>query len=406
MGEGGFERPVSPRPSVRSDPSSEATPVRGETTIHAARTAPPPSPPTGRFDRPIDRYEIPVEQVEQVAKPFPVRRLITSLLVMVLIGVAAGWGYVRFLHNPTADDDTVVQGSASAGPKVERADQLVRDYLTALSVGDTELAMSLGHVGEGDPAAISPEAYQASLAAFPITDIRVPNLDNATTEVPASYRIGDEVVETRFKVTRDDQGSWELANATVQVELETPNAESMPVLLNGVPISGGLAEVLPGRYTVSTGMPLVDYPANSTVTITNLEYDGRVQRVLTPQLTDAGRAALLEVGQAALSTCLGSGSLDWGNCPNRIIGSAPYDPGSVRWEVLGNPWDQTNVALDAADPTQGRVTMIMQFAVSFTYTDGSTNGRQVLPQVLATYSGSMLVGHPNELEVFWSRTGG
>ncbi len=403
----GFERPVSPRGAHRSDPTSQLTPIRGElTTIHQGRIAPPPGSPASRFARPADRYEIPVEQPEPEPAGFPVRRLLTWLVAVMLVAVGAGWAYVKFLYNPKPDTDTIVQGSQSAGPRIERADELVRTYLTALATGDTGTAMSLGKVGSGDPAAIASEAYRVSLAAFPITDIQVPAIDNPSTVVPASYRIGDQEVTTQFRVVRDDSGFWELANATVQVELQKPNAENLPVLLNGVAVPGGVAELLPGRYVVSTGLPLVDYPETSTIAITNLDYDGRVQRVLTPLLTDAGRTALLEAGQVALNACLSSGSLEYGQCPNRLIGSAPYDPSSVRWELVGDPWSEASVALDPRDQTQGQLTAQLTFAVSFTYSDGSTNGRQVLSPVLATCSGSLMAGRGNQLTVLWGRPGG
>ncbi len=404
---GGFENPVSPRPRYRSEPASQTTPIRGEQSLRPAEwSGPPTSPPAGRFDRPADRYAIPEPEPEVVARKFPWRRLLAWLVAMVLVGAGAGWAYVRFLHDPQPDDDTVVQASASARPKIPRADDLVRQYLDALAAGDTELAMSLGAVGAGDRAAIAPAAYAESLKVFPITDIRVPQMDAATTEVSASYLIGDRAEDTRFRVVRGDDGSWELAHSTVQVELQNPNATGMPVLLNGAPIRTGLAEVLPGHYTVTTGLPLVDYTEANSVVITNLEYDGRVQRVLTPVLTNAGRDALLAAGRSALSACLYSGSLTPAGCPNQLVSSAGYDPSSVRWEVVNDPFSAANLALDPTDQSNGQVSLVLQFAVAFSYSDGSTNGRQVLAPVSASYSGSLLVNNADDVRVSWSRAGG
>lgn len=399
---GPAERPVSPRVPASNDPSSQATPIRGEASLRPSHwSGPPTSPPSARFGRPADRYEIPAPPPEVVERKIPWRRVLGWFVVVVLVGMAAGWGYVRFLHNPVADPDTEVSTSASAGPKIPRADDLVRQYLQALSVGDTETAMSLGQVGNGNPAAITPEAYAISLERYPITDIRVPQMDNATTEVPASYRIGETEVNTRFRVVRDDSGSWALAHSTVQVELQNPTAASMPVLVNGVPIPSGIAEVLPGHYEVSTGLPLVAYPANNAVTITNLEYDGRVQRVLTPVLTDAGRDAMLAAGRAALSACMHSGSLTPAGCPNQLASSAPYDAASVQWELVNNPFVDANPALDPIDQTLGQVSLVLRFGVRFSYSDGSTNGYQELAAVSASYSGSLLATDADQLSVFW-----
>lgn len=406
-GPGETERPISPRSDFVGGPAGQATPIRGEASLpQTAWTGPPTTPPVGRFARPVERYQIPEIEAEPVERSFPWRRAIGWLLATILVGVSAGWAYVRFVHDPRPDDDTVVTTSASAGPRIPRADTLVRQYLEALAAGDTATAMSLGAVGDGNPAAISPAAYARSLQTHPITEIRVPQLDNATTEVPASYRVGDQEVSTRFRVTRDDTGSWQLAHSTVQIELQVPNASGMPVLVNGVAIPSGVAEVLPGHYEVSTGLPLVGYPEHNSVLITNLEYDGRVQRVLTPVLTQAGRDAMLAAGRDALSACLGMASLAPPGCPNQVSNPAPYDPGSVRWELIGNPFGAANPALDPVDQTRGQVSMVLQFGVRFSYTDGSTNGYQALDPVSASYSGSLLVDTTQAVEVGWKSLAG
>lgn len=401
-----FERPVSPRPQFASGPASQLTPVRGERSLRPANwSGPPTTPPAGRFGRPEDRYEIPKPPVIEAPPSFAWRRLIAWLLATAVLAVTAGWVYVEFIRNPKPDGETVVPPAASAsGPQIERADDLVHEYLSALAAGDTELARSLGTVGDGDPAAISPQAYQASLQQAPITDIRVPSMDGASTEVPASYRMGDVEVNTRFKVRRDDQG-WRLTRSTVQVELQNPHATAMPVLLNGVPITGEKAEVLPGYYNVTTGLPLVDYPVRNVIDINSLEFDGIIQLRLTPELTQAGRDAMLAAGRASLSACMNSGSLTPAGCPNQLVSSGSYDPGSVRWELVNDPFAQANPALDTADQTLGQVPLVLRFAVSFTYSDGSTNGRQVLAPVSASYSGSLLVDDADAMQVEWSRAG-
>lgn len=402
----GFEHPVSPHPQFSSGPASQSTPIRGERSLRPSNwSGPPTSPPAGRFGRPEDRYEIPKPTVEAEPRSFPWRRLAAWLMATTVIAVAAGWAYVEFIHDPKPDDQTIVPPASSAtGPQIERPDELVRQYLTALAAGDTDLARSLGAVGDGDPAAISPQAYQLSLQQSPITDIKVPAMDTASTEVPASYRMGGVEVNTRFKVKRDDQG-WRLTRASVQVELQNPHATSMPVLLNGVAISGDKAEVLPGHYNVTTGLPLVDYPARNVVDINSLEFDGIIQLRLTPELTQAGRDAMIAAGRASLSACLNSGSLAPPGCPNQLASTGSYDPGSVRWELLDDPFSQANPALDTADQTRGQVPLVLRFAVSFRYTDGSTNGRQELAPVSASYSGSLLVDDADAMQVEWSRAG-
>ncbi|GAA2179435.1 hypothetical protein GCM10009785_06100 [Brooklawnia cerclae] len=403
----GFERPVSPRPVFQADPVSQATPVRGDTTIRRpAWSGPPGARTASRFDRPADRYEIPAPEPEARVFRFPWKRMIAWTIALVIVGVGAGWAYVRFWYDPLPDQDTIVEPSQTQGPRFARADEVVRQYLEALAAGDTATAMSMGPLGAGSTAAIRPDAYARSLASFPISDIRVPQVDSATTEVAASYRIGGQDVQTRFRVTRDDTGSWQLAASTVQVEFRNPNAQELPILLNDTAVpGGGLAELLPGRYQVGTGLPLITYPANNELTITNLEYQGQVQRVLTPELTDQGKQALLDAGRETLQACMNAGTLQPEGCPNSIVPSYPYDPASVRWELVNSPFADAVPALDPADQTVGQLSVVLQFAVSFTYTDGSTNGRQLLAPVSAGLSGSLLVDDADDFEVAWTTAG-
>lgn len=357
-----------------------------------------------RFGRPVSRYQIPVEQTEPQPRSVNWKRIVTILVSVVVLGVAAGWVYVEFFRNTRPDEATIVanQSTAANQPRIAQPDAVVRQYLNALANGDVATAMSLGPRSDGDTSAISPEAYAKSLKTHPITNIKVPRQPNAATYVNASYKIGDQQVDSRFKVVRDDAGGWQLAQSTIHFHFNSPDAEQIPLQLNGVPISGRDAALLPGSYSVGTGLPYLNFGDDTNMLITNLEYEGVVQRSLTPTLTQQGAQVLMDAGRASLNACMAAGSLTPPGCPNQLRAASPYEPGTVRWSLLNDPFVNTSAALDVNDQTRGQASLLLSFEVSFRYTDNTTSGNQQPTPVNASFSASMLVSDPSQLIVTWT----
>ena len=398
------------RPGGARVPDEDATVLRSSPGPTTEPTPPPVPPatawtnraPAGAVTRDLPRYQAPVEVIEAPDPGPGWRRIAALFLATAVVAVLAGVGYVRFLHHPQVDPDTQVQVSQTAvGPQFTRADEMVRTYLEAVASGDTLAAQQLGDMGSGDPAAITPEAYARSLATHPLTAIQVSSSGDNPTSVRARYLMGDQAVDTRMRVVRSANGSWRLARSTVEIALTNRSAPTLPVRLNEAPINSGVAELMPGHYVVSSGLPFIDYPADNSLTITNLEYQGRVERELTPMITVQGRQALLAAARASLDTCLQARTLTPEGCPNRLEAGAPYLPESVRWTLLNDPFEAAPAALDPTDPTRGQVQVLLKFGVSFDFADGSTNGSQVLDAVSASVSADLMVDEASGIEVVW-----
>lgn len=398
-------RPGTPR----LPPDEDATILR-PSTDRTKTERQPPAPttdwmtraPAGAMTRDLPRYQAPVEVIEAPASGPDWRRIAALFLATAVVAVLAGFGYVRFVHRQKVDPSTQVSVSQTAvGPQFTRADDMVRSYLQAVAAGDTVVARDLGDMGSGDAAAISPEAYARSLATHPLTAIQVSASGDNPSSVRARYLIGDQEVDTRVRVVRTANGSWRLARSTVEIALTNRSAPSLPVRLNEATISSGVAELLPGHYVVSSGLPFIDYPADNSLTITNLEYEGRVERELTPMITPAGRQALVAAAQESLDACLQARTLTPEGCPNRLEAGAAYLPETVRWSLVNDPFATAPPALDSTDPTRGQVSVLLKFGVSFTYADGSTNGEQTLDTLSASVSASLLVNDPGQIEVLW-----
>lgn len=413
MGNSPWEPPVDP---WADDPgaASQATPVRPDridreaepTTIRRRRNL-PSSPPSAQVfaGRPTDRFVAPVEEGPAQKRPVPYRKLAIGILALVIVAIAIGAVYVRYFYRPGVDGGTVVPPDPSTSQvKVERPDEVVRRYLTALSTGDVATALQFGPVnGQGSTALLTEQAYRESLRTHPISNIQVPNIETNTSEVRASYRLGDQDVSSVFRMRRTDDGNWQLAHTTVTVRFDAVNSSNLPLIINGVEVPGAnpLFELLPGYYSVATGLPFVTYPQTNAVLLSNLEYDGTAVRTLNPTLTDDGAEALMTMAQQSLSSCLATKELAPANCPNRVTALQPVNADTITWTLVGDPLGTARPALNSSDLSRGEVSMSLQFIPDWVYADGSTPGRRATEPISANISASLDVASAAELRPLW-----
>lgn len=419
-----FEPPVDPRFGA-DDAASAATPVRPERLDEADQTVLrprdelqeprtirkrrplPTTPPSAQVfaGRPIDRYQAPVEEIEVVKKPIPVSRIVMGIVAVVVLAVVAGFVYVRYFYKPGVDIGTVVPGGGQTTEvQVQRADEVVRRYLQALRDGDVEAALQYGPpAGQGSHVLLNNAAYDRSRLTHAISDIRVPNVDTNTNEVTASYKLGDQDVTSRFRMRKTDEGNWQLAHTTITVRFDAPNATNVPLIINGIEVSATnpVFELLPGFYTVETGLPFVTYPESNGVLLSNLEYDGTAVRTLNPTLTDRGIQAMINLARNSLSYCMSQASLNPPNCPNRVQALQPVNASTITWQLLGDPFSNARPALNSSEMSRAEMSMTLQFMPNWVYADGSTPGRLTTEPVSANLSASLLVRSEDELRAIW-----
>ena len=375
----------------------------------------PTAPPVTRasqvptYAEAAQRYQVPGERFVAPAPPrpagrrsVPVKALVSWVLALVLLGVIGGVVYVRYLRTPEQDPAVKLpEASASASVKVSQPDDLVRTYLTALSRGDVTTALALGGTtSTGSRALLTGPAYQASLKAAPIGNIQVERPDPSVTDIPASYTLAGRAIRTSFKVAKQDDGSWQLVNTTATVRFRATNAQELPLLVNGVEVELDTPiQVLPGRYTVTTGLPLVAYDASSSLTVADLTQPELPSQNLTPEITKEGSAALLEAAQQSLTLCLSRKELAPANCPLAMTSSKPVQQGSIRWAAVGDQWQGARPALSAHDQSIGEITLSLNLTISVRYDSGALGPSPYRRN--ATVSASLLAQSPAELTVRW-----
>lgn len=353
---------------------------------------------------PEDRFAAPPEVRTAQRGPVPVKKLLGWAVAIVLLAVAAGVGYVTFVRDPPEDPNVNIPVTATASTQVVRGDEVVRKYLQALAAGDIDAARSFGPLGgEGSTALLSRQAYAASLKAAPLTEVSVPTTDENATEIPATYRLGDQDISTRFRVRKLDSGSWQLEQTTVTFRMQGTNVTNVPLIVNGVRVDWDTPlELVPGTYRVSTGLPFIAYSASDSLTVLHLGYTDITSHPVTPLLTEAGTAAFKKSVSRSLTECASRRELAPVNCPMSFEAPAgkPLVPGSVAWRLTDDPVPNARAGLLATDQSTAEVTVAMTFTLSLALADGGRlNNTPVDSRAIAT--AVMTVANEALIQVEW-----
>lgn len=363
-----------------------------------------PYPERGRsnYQMPESRFVAPERPVARTRARTPIKGIIGWSLAVMLVAVTAGVVWVKYFRVTEDDAATKVpQNTASQKAKVLRGDEVVRQYLDALAKGDTDTALSLGQTdGAGSARLITKQAYAASLKSAPITAVNVPQAPENTTEIPATYKLGDETINATFRVAKQDNGSWLLARSTATFRPVGTGVDHVPLLINGVSTNWeNPVELLPGRYQMSTGLTHIAYPGSDTLTVPHLNYPETSDHQITPTLTARGKQAFVEAAQRSLEVCLSRRELSPANCPMSMENVPDLVPGSPQWSIEQNPIPSANPALNASDQSKASVTVSLNLRLKTAYKGGGRSNQPVT--VNTTVTGVMTPNSSSEIKLEW-----
>ncbi|MGA4669410.1 hypothetical protein ACPCG0_06365 [Propionibacteriaceae bacterium Y1923] len=354
------------------------------------------------YSLPEDRFQAPPEVRQRTRPKLPITRVLGWTFAVVLLAVAAGVGYVSFFRTPVEDEAVKVPVTQTASVQVVRGDEVVRQYLQALAAGDVDAARSLGPLGgAGSTALMTREAYAEALKAAPITEVNVPTTDENATDIPATYKLGDQEVSTRFRVRKLDSGSWEMAQTTVTFRMQGTSVTNVPLIVNGVRLDWDTPlELFPGAYQVTTGLPFISFAATDSLTVLHLGYSDTTSHPVTPLLTEAGTAAFKKAVTTSLTQCTSRKELAPANCPMNYGSSKPVVPGTVTWTLNGDPVTPARSGLVATDLSKAEVTVNASFTLSLVFTDqGRLNNSPVESRAIAT--AVMTVTNESLIKIEW-----
>lgn len=320
------------------------------------------------------RFAAPAEKTRAARRKRPTVWVL-GIVAVVLLGFSAYFVWDR--NRPVAvSPDIVVPTSAQASaPKVARGDLAVKGYLEALAAGDIEKAISYGPVGGGSRALLSPDALKASLAAAPITNINVTPADATASTIHASYQLGTQAVVSDFRVVKKDDGNWELAASTTTVRLSATRSDNVPLVINGQTIGPVVElELVPGTYSMTTGLPYLAYQATTKITVNDLSYTKPISE-LPIDVTAEGKDALIQAAQASLASCLDLQQLSPPNCPMIEPTLHPVVASTIKREMLvADPVSNAQWVVDSSDASLASALIQVHYHLSARYEDGSSSG--------------------------------
>lgn len=394
--------PTSGRPPA-GPPGQQAPAPRGP--VEPQRADPEGMQSVLSRARDQSRYEAPVIEEERRRGPLPWKAVLVVFLTVMALGAGLGAVYALVLREPTVPENTLVAPPSDA-PMIEvRTPQdAARDYLEALATGDIEAALELGEPGgNGSRALLTPEAHAATREQAPIQDIEIVTQDPNASQVEVSYTLAGTPVTTTIPVVLDDSGSYRLERTTVTVVIEMGSAEALPLLVNGTEVPQFTPlEVVPGSYTLSTGLPFIEYPSENAFTVGSLQFAEETSFTATPRLTALGVEAFRTAAQRSLEQCLAARVAQPEGCPQGVTPAKPIAPDTIRWSVVGNPLSQGDPSLSTDDLTVATMALEMQFRLTFTYADGSNPGN---PDYLVSTRAraNMLGADEHAITVVWER---
>ncbi len=147
---------------------------------------------------------------------------------------------------------------------------------------------------------------------------------------------------------------WKLVEVVKRVDVGLSRAKSVPMLVNGVKVSGNTVNVLPGSYAFSTGLSTISYGSKSVVLVKG-PTDYVDTYAVKAQLSKSGKKAAVAATKKSYAKCLKSDDAKPKGCPNRWTNTTQkYDKNSVTWKQRGkNPFRRVAVTYFGADAEAG-----------------------------------------------------
>ncbi len=405
-------QPIAP-PGPSEDPASAATPTRPGSPIIRPMPSGADAPSFENLAmqsvlsraRDDTRFERPAAAEDTgEAKRLPIRGLLAVAVGVLVLGILAGTLWVSLFREVPVDDDTIVKTSQNPGVEILTPQRVVRGYLDALAAGDIVKALTYGpRGGEGSQVLLSATAHDAMPPESRPSNIAILTEDPLATEVDVTYTLAGQNVATAMRVVRQDNGSYEMARTTVTIQMEMVGGDNLPTFINGSAVDPSLLmEVVPGTYAPSTGLPFVAFPVSSSIGIVSLAYTDTAVFTMNPELTLAGRTALLKQAKASLKRCIAVRELTPTGCPNAIAAPKPVVPGSVRWELTDEDtlWSSFSPTLSSSDQSVAVAAVNLGLRVSMDYTNGQSSGVND-PSSTVALRATMLGTDANSVTVIW-----
>ena len=279
------------------------------------------------------------------------------VLVLALVGAVFAWRGITGLANqppthaspsappttdpaptpdPTSTAPSPSQIASSAPPPAGGlASDAVRGYLMALAAGNADAALRYAARPPAREATLTNAALAESRRRAPLSRITVaPVTDPIVDSVRASYWLGRTPVNGVFGVVKVN-GAWKLSEVVNELNLDLVRQPSVPMRVNGVPVTRNRVRLLPGAYAF-TGNGYLGYGTRNVLLVRTPSDLVNVYG-LRAGLTPLGTQKVKAVAQNSYRACLRSRSPRPRNCPFEWTNSTyRFVDGAVRWRQTGS----------------------------------------------------------------------
>jgi hypothetical protein len=279
---------------------------------------------------------------------------VAAVVVLALIAVVA------LVASSGGDDE-----KNGAAPKTSTQPQVVKAYLTAVAKGDAKLALSLAAVQPLDKAWLTDDVLAESAKVAKITGIKVGDVANEyTSTVPATFKVGDEVVTEDFSVTKSGD-QWKMSKAGSEFDFTNMRKNTLPLMINGKALTVDKVTLFPGTYAITSGTDYVSYGETGQFTVKgNTDYLRSSD--LTPTLTSEGERAFVQAVKDSTRACLQKKDLSPANCPNETGDSQAFkiEKSTIEWSRRGtDAFANLKPRLDYENPNIAEVRPSLQLTI-------------------------------------------
>ncbi|MFZ1284285.1 MAG: hypothetical protein WAQ75_09240, partial [Propionicimonas sp.] len=307
-----------------------------------------------------------------------------GLLVVALVGVfllGGGVGGALGLGAPI-------------GAQKDSAPLAVRGYLEALAAGDSATALSYARTTPSDTSLLTDEILQHALRETPLTGIDVNEGSGSTQQtVLARYLLGSTPVTAAYGVTKSG-ATWLLDTVTADFDVSSLGLGTVPLALNGVPLTTDRPALFPGSYTLTSGTKRFGVRNGSFVV--ESPDDRPDPDAIRFSLTTSGRTEIIKAAKARLTTCLATREGSPKGCGFGL--EAPQGVkmtwSTLRWRVTSGATALASMkpALAAADPGTATASVRIKVRGDVRSRDGrSWYGSSLISTVEADLTGDDVV---------------
>jgi hypothetical protein len=274
----------------------------------------------------------------------------------LLFGIIGGAAALVLLIAAVVVVPSLLRGAAPT------ASDAVEKYLTALSEGDAETALTFIETF-ADTSLLTDEVLTASQELAPISDIVVEEQSEDASRyeavVSATFTLGGETVEREFNAYSSDD-SWVISDGVILATLS--NFADLAPTVNGATPADPEPVLFPGAYQIALGYEEFALDSDTDTFTLTTDADSEQFWDIYPVLTDEGAATFRSLVRAAIEEC-------------------------VAMKTLATPcgMDLTGIDLAGSTPVEGTVTRTIPSDEWSTFDSVVPEVDYSTPSIVSTY---------------------